>query len=98
MRFFAMGRPMMPSPMNPMVCAMTPPDEDGCAGENPREHGSLPRARRREATHRAQRGQGGLLRTPFIHVSRTWIDARAVAGPSGGLGDKTSRSARLPGW
>src|SRR2546425_2979103 len=97
MRFFAMGRPMMPNPMNPMVCAMTPPDEDGYAGENPREHWSLPRARRRQVTHRAQRGQGGLLRTPFIHVSRTWIDARSVAGHSRGFVDKTSKSARLPG-
>src|SRR5467141_2166585 len=43
MRFFAMGRPMMPSPMNPMVCcAMTPPGVDRCAGENPRENWALP--------------------------------------------------------
>src|SRR5436309_14158414 len=54
MRFFAMGRPMMPSPMNPMVCAMAPPTEDGYAGENPREHWTLSRAPQRSNTRRAK--------------------------------------------
>src|ERR671922_976321 len=97
MRFFAMGRPMMPSPMNPMVCAMTPPQEDNCRGRKPHEDYTLARARRRQVTQRAQGGQGGLLRAPFVHVSSTRMDASSDGAHSSGFDDKTSKSARLPG-
>src|SRR5262249_32271754 len=94
-RFFAIGRPMMPSPMNPIVCAMAPPSEDDCAAESLVKI-DFSSARRREVAQPDREGQGGLLRTPATHVCRTRIDASAAGAQSSGFDDKTSKSARLP--
>src|SRR5206468_12867803 len=85
-----------PRPLTPMGWAMTPPQEDNGRGLKPREYYTLSRARRRQVTQGAQGGQGGLLRTPFVHVSSTRIDASSARAHSSGFDDKTSKSARLP--